>query len=122
MVVSAFAFLYMYGVVFTIFYRNHHIGLCTNFATGRYFCNGQGCPQSVNAECNGAVWPNPSFIEWPGIEARVIFWLSALHAIPGMLYFADGYWASQVACDHQTLLLPEAVLNVATHFPSQPWY
>ena len=43
-----------------------------------YFCNGQGCPQAVNPECNGAVWPNPSFIEWPGIEARVIFWLSAL--------------------------------------------
>jgi hypothetical protein len=52
-----------------------------------YFCNGQGCPQAVNPECNGAVWPNPAFIEWPGIEARVIFWLSALHAVPGMLFW-----------------------------------
>ena len=60
-----------------------------------YFCNGQGCPHSLNPECNGAVWPNPSFIEWPGIEARVVFWLASLHAIPGMLFWSNSYWASQ---------------------------
>jgi hypothetical protein len=74
-----------------------------------YSCNSQGCPQSVDPECNGAAWPNPSFIEWPGIEGRVIFWLASLHAIPGMLFWANGYWSSQ--CPEHRPCVPLTRIN-----------
>ena len=57
----------------------------------------------------GAVWPNPSFIEWPGIEARVVFWLASLHAIPGMLFWANGYWSGQ--CPHLRPCAPVRRIN-----------
>jgi hypothetical protein len=54
-----------------------------------YWCPAQGCTVAVNKDCHGAVWPNPSVIQWPGLEARVVFWLAALHNIQGMLFWAD---------------------------------
>ena len=60
-----------------------------------YWCPAQGCTMSVNSDCHGAVWPNPSVVEWPGIEGRVVFWLAALHNIRGMLFWSDDWWVSQ---------------------------
>ena len=34
-------------------------------------------------------------IQWPGIEARVIFWLAALHNIKGLLFWADNWWVNE---------------------------
>lgn len=60
-----------------------------------YWCPAQGCTVGVNKDCHGAVWPNPNVIQWPGIEARVIFWLAALHRITGMLFWADSWWVNE---------------------------
>ena len=60
-----------------------------------YWCPAQGCTVGVNKDCHGAVWPNPNVIQWPGIEARVIFWLAALHNIKGMLFWADNWWVNE---------------------------
>ena len=42
----------------------------------RYWCIGPTDPRSMN-----------TFIERPAIEARLLYWLTALHAVNGMLYY-----------------------------------
>ena len=41
-----------------------------------YWCIGPEDPRAMN-----------TFIERPAIEARLLYWLSALHAVNGMLYY-----------------------------------
>lgn len=38
---------------------------------------------------------NPSWIEWPMIQGRLLFWLASLHSVPGMLYWTTDLWAAQ---------------------------
>lgn len=49
-----------------------------------YWCIGPTDPRAMN-----------TFIERPAIEARLLFWLAALHAINGMLYYDVAIWSSQ---------------------------
>ena len=43
---------------------------------------------------------NPSWIEWPVIHGRLLFWLASLHGVPGMLYWVTDLWAG--ACHGNT--------------------
>lgn len=43
---------------------------------------------------------NPSWIEWPAIHGRLLFWLASLHGVPGMLYWVTDLWAG--ACHGNT--------------------
>jgi hypothetical protein len=38
---------------------------------------------------------NPSWIEWPVIQGRLLFWLASLHGVPGMLYWTTDLWGAQ---------------------------
>ena len=51
-----------------------------------YWCVGPHDPRYMN-----------TFVEWPAIQARLLFWLSALHGITGMLYYQDDLWWEE--CD-----------------------
>ena len=51
-----------------------------------YWCVGPNDPHAMN-----------TFVEWPAIQARLLFWLSALHGITGMLYYQDDLWWEE--CD-----------------------
>ena len=44
--------------------------------------------------CIGPTDPNQlnTFVERPAIQARLIFWLSALHHVDGMLYYSVNRW------------------------------
>ena len=33
-----------------------------------------------------------TFVEWPGIQARLLFWLAAKHDVPGWLYYCMDRW------------------------------
>lgn len=33
-----------------------------------------------------------TFVEWPGIQARLLFWLAAKHDVPGWLYYCMDHW------------------------------
>ena len=46
-----------------------------------YWCVGPNLPQFMN-----------TFVEWPAIQARLLFWLTALHGVTGMLYYQDDLW------------------------------
>jgi hypothetical protein len=39
-----------------------------------------------------------TFVERPAIQARLLYWLAALHAVNGMLYYDVAIWSDQVAC------------------------
>eukprot|EP01046_Picozoa_sp_COSAG06_P005144 COSAG06_NODE_226_length_19747_cov_9.234121_13_plen_703_part_00 len=49
-----------------------------------YWCIGPENPMALN-----------TFIERPAIQARLLFWLTALHNINGMLYYDVAIWKSQ---------------------------
>ena len=49
-----------------------------------YWCIGPTSPTALN-----------TFIERPAIEARLLYWLTALHAVNGMLYYDVAIWSGQ---------------------------
>jgi len=49
-----------------------------------YWCIGPTDPRALN-----------TFIERPAIQARLLYWLAALHAVNGMLYYDVAIWSSQ---------------------------
>eukprot|EP00035_Acanthoeca_spectabilis_P017163 m.358835 g.358835 ORF g.358835 m.358835 type:complete len:670 (-) comp16619_c0_seq85:933-2942(-) len=49
-----------------------------------YWCIGPTDPHALN-----------TFIERPAIQARMLYWLTALHAVNGMLYYEVDIWATQ---------------------------
>jgi hypothetical protein len=51
-----------------------------------YWCVGPEQPEFLN-----------TFVERPGIEARLLFWLAALRRVDGMMYYQVNLWASQCA-------------------------
>ena len=51
-----------------------------------YWCVGPEQPEFLN-----------TFVERPGIEARLLFWLAALRRVDGMMYYQINLWASQCA-------------------------
>ena len=50
----------------------------------RYWCIGPTDPRALN-----------TFIERPAIQARLLYWLTALHAVNGMLYYDVAIWSAQ---------------------------
>ena len=52
-----------------------------------YWCIGPTDPRSMN-----------TFIERPAIEARLLYWLTALHAVNGMLYYDVSHSLSRSHC------------------------
>jgi hypothetical protein len=36
-----------------------------------------------------------TFIEFPAIQARMLFWLASLHGISGMMYYQNNVWATE---------------------------
>ena len=52
--------------------------------TRRYWCIGPTDPRALN-----------TFIERPAIQARLLYWLTALHAVNGMLYYDVAIWSAQ---------------------------
>ena len=55
-------------------------------------------PRIYSADwCIGPTDPNQlnTFIERPAIQGRLVFWLSALHAVDGMLYYSVNRWSER---------------------------
>ena len=52
-----------------------------------YWCIGPTDPRAMN-----------TFIERPAIEARLLYWLTALHAVNGMLYYDVSHSLSRSHC------------------------
>ena len=50
-----------------------------------------------------------TFIERPAIEARLLYWLTALHAVNGMLYYDVAIWSGQ--CPKERLCKPVERIN-----------
>jgi hypothetical protein len=48
-------------------------------------------------------------VERPAIEARLLFWLTALHAVNGMLYYDVAIWSSQ--CPKERKCKPATRIN-----------
>lgn len=36
-----------------------------------------------------------TFIEYPAIQARMLFWLAALHGVNGLMYYQSDVWATE---------------------------
>ena len=49
-----------------------------------YWCIGPSDPLAMN-----------TFVERPAIQARLLYWLTALHAVNGMLYYDVAIWSDQ---------------------------
>ena len=75
-----------------------------------YWCIGPANPTDMN-----------TFIERPAIEARLLYWLTALHAVDGMLYYEVDIWASQ--CPSQRPCRPIGRINqtALTDFDPATW-
>ena len=69
-------------------------------ATGRqyfwYWCLQPHDPRLMN-----------TFVEYPAIQARLLFWLASLHGVDGMMYYQTDVWATmgvQARCESLTSL------------------
>ena len=63
-----------------------------------YWCIGPKSPTGLN-----------TFIERPAIEARLLYWLTALHAVNGMLYYDVAIWSGQ--CPSERACKPVERIN-----------
>jgi hypothetical protein len=65
-------------------------------------------------------WMN-TFVERPAIEARLLYWLAALHAVDGMLYYDVAIWQDQ--CPTQRPCRPVGRINgtMFTDFNPATW-
>lgn len=63
-----------------------------------YWCIGPTDPRALN-----------TFIERPAIQARLLYWLTSLHAVNGMLYYDVAVWSTQ--CPSKRPCKPVARIN-----------
>eukprot|EP00039_Didymoeca_costata_P011634 m.164356 g.164356 ORF g.164356 m.164356 type:complete len:644 (+) comp15233_c0_seq9:178-2109(+) len=75
-----------------------------------YWCIGPSDPHWMN-----------TFIERPGIEARLLYWLTALHTVNGMLYYDVAIWSNQ--CPKERPCEPVGRINgtALTNFIPATW-
>jgi hypothetical protein len=76
-----------------------------------YWCIGPNDPLAMN-----------TFVERPAIQARLLYWLTALHAVNGMLYYDVAIWSDQ--CPSQRPCSPVGRINNTglTDFNPATWY
>lgn len=67
-----------------------------------------------------SAWMN-TFVERPAIQARLLFWLTALHGVTGMLYYETDIWAEQ--CPSMRPCTPVSRINgtAKTNFNPATW-
>jgi hypothetical protein len=75
-----------------------------------YWCIGPSDPSSMN-----------TFIERPAIEARLLYWLTALHAVNGMLYYDVAIWQDQCPKDRPCKAVGRINGTMLTDFNPATW-
>eukprot|EP00930_Biecheleria_cincta_P049819 TRINITY_DN3501_c0_g1_i1.p1 TRINITY_DN3501_c0_g1~~TRINITY_DN3501_c0_g1_i1.p1 ORF type:complete len:340 (+),score=43.13 TRINITY_DN3501_c0_g1_i1:152-1171(+) len=67
-------------------------------------------------------WPwLQTLVEDPAIDARLLFWLTALHKIPGLLYYALNKWADQCPDDRPCKPVTRLNNTARTDFNPATW-
>ena len=75
-----------------------------------YWCIGPSDPKAMN-----------TFVERPAIEARLLYWLAALHAVDGMLYYEVNIWANQCPSQRPCRPIGRIDRTALTDFDPATW-